>query len=346
MLDEAYDVCRPDFLMCTPRCKFYSISSSRRDRRDLLRDREKERPALVYMQNKLAQQVQRKKYYVLEQPWSSAMWTESLMIHNQQFHGYRKAKRTDQCAFGACDEHRQPVLKATSLEANFKLRVAVRRCNGHRGVPHTPLQGQHNGINRTAMAAVYPQRFCKALIEDVIHTIAPHGGLRPKILHSLAQTAIYYKCERCELGRAALPGTEHTYIPGECRYGRKLEKMATAAPSTPSMASSPLEDFKRAARSHANAKAVTLTAPADYNLSPEDQVHLKYLLCKIVEDSMSVFEAAGGKEYHYWLTDPSLMMAAKHLLRKILYVFRVHVVLHPFAKPFPEPHLSAEQAPL
>lgn len=67
----------------------------------------------------------------------------------------RKPKRIDQCAFGAVDEKRTPVLKATGLEAyNLRLKMVLKRCNGHHGTAHASLQGQHLGMNRTAMAAV------------------------------------------------------------------------------------------------------------------------------------------------------------------------------------------------
>ena len=156
----------------------------------------------------------------MEQPWSSAMWRESLMIHNQHLPGYHTAKRTDQCAFGAVDEHRQPVLKSTGLEANFRLRQCIRRCHGHRGVPHTPLQGQVNGINRTAMAAVYPMRFCKAIMEDILYYPEPRGALRRKHLDTWTHYQVLYTCERCRFGRAAMAHMEHNFLPGECRYGK------------------------------------------------------------------------------------------------------------------------------
>ena len=342
MLDQAYETCCPDFLLCSPRCKFWSISSSRRDRQELMKDRESERPALVYLQDKMYQQTIRQKIYLLEHPWSSALWTESVMTENKTFVGHRRAKRTDQCAFGACAENRQPILKATGLEANFKLRASLKRCNGHRGVPHLPLQGQHRGISRTAMAAVYPVRFCRAIIEDILYHLQPRGSFRPNRLNALTNVEIFYKCERCSMGRAALPFMEHSFIPGECRYGRHPDK----APATPSMAANPLEDFKRAAKSHALAKKVELNYPEDFDFTAEEAVWIKYLMCEIRKSSLAVFDEAKGEDYIYWLTDPSLLMAVKHCLKKITHVHGVHVTLHPFVKAFPEPHLSAENAPL
>ncbi|CAK9112984.1 1-alkyl-2-acetylglycerophosphocholine esterase [Durusdinium trenchii] len=80
MLDMALSTFEPEILMASPRCKFWSISASRRDRHLLLQDREAERPALIYMQQTMSYQVSSGRAYVLEQPWTSAMWSESVMV--------------------------------------------------------------------------------------------------------------------------------------------------------------------------------------------------------------------------------------------------------------------------
>ncbi|CAK9070936.1 unnamed protein product [Durusdinium trenchii] len=124
MLRDALYTFEPEILIATPRCKFWSVSSSRRNRTDLLRDRESERPTLTFIQESFGYQVQQKKSYLMEQPWSSSMWTESLMVRNKDFPQWQRPRRTDQCAFGAVDEKRIPVLKATGLEAyGFKLKM-------------------------------------------------------------------------------------------------------------------------------------------------------------------------------------------------------------------------------
>ena len=181
MLRDALYTFEPEILIATPRCKFWSVSSSRRNRTDLLRDRESERPTLTFIQESFGYQVQQKKSYLMEQPWSSSMWTESLMVRNKDFPQWQRPRRTDQCAFGAVDEKRIPVLKATGLEAyGFKLKMSLRRCNGHQGTPHASLQGQYMGVNRTAMAAVYPVRFCQALLQDFLRHLQPKGLLRAR----------------------------------------------------------------------------------------------------------------------------------------------------------------------
>ena len=45
MLDQAYEEFCPDFLMCSPRCKFWSVSASRLDRQQLIHARSRIRKA-------------------------------------------------------------------------------------------------------------------------------------------------------------------------------------------------------------------------------------------------------------------------------------------------------------
>lgn len=87
---------------------------------------------------------------------------------------------------------------------------------------HFKVQGQYQGVNRAAMAAVYPARFCKAILDDILMYIQPKGLLRS--MHRATRDMV------------------HTFIPGECRYGRIPKEKSTAS------ASSPLADHRRAAR--------------------------------------------------------------------------------------------------
>ena len=264
------------------------------------------------------------------------------MAENKKFPGWRKHRRTDQCAFGAVDELRKPVLKATGIEANFKLRLSLRRCNGHNGMPHAPLQGQHQGKNRTAMAAVYPTRFCKALIQDIIQWFQKRNTLHMRLVDSWTYHQVLYKCERCKFGRAATADMEHSFIPGECRHGRMFKEPSAA----PSAASSPTADFQRGIRAHGGMSQVEIQVPDSMEFTAEDKLYLKGLLCQLVNDSMTIFDEVTDGNYSRWIEDPILMTIVRSCLRKILYVHGVYIILHPFAKAFPEPKLRAELCPL
>ena len=342
LLWQAYEVMDPDVLMITPRCKFWSVASSRRNRQDLLQDRESERPALVFMQKLIDHQVRRGKAYLMEQPWSSSMWTESVMVQNNTLPGWKKAKRTDQCAFGACDERRQPVLKATGLESNIRLKLCIRRCNGHKGVPHAPLQGQHNGVNRTAMSAVYPLKFCRSLFHDILQYLYAKGFLKQRVHDVWHAQQILYTCDRCRFGRAALPDMEHSFIPGECRYGRDPKKSSSSSSST----ASPVTEFQRTARSSMASAEVKIEVPPTWQISAEETVYLKAFLCRLVEETTPIFDEVKDGEYSRWIDDPITLTISRSCLKKIMYVQGIFIILHPFAKPFPEPKLSAQHSPL
>ncbi|CAJ1354418.1 unnamed protein product [Effrenium voratum] len=61
---------------------------------------------------------------------------------------------------GAVNEKGIFVQKGTGFGSNIRWKKTTLRCSGHNGVGHAHLQGQVNGINRTAMSAVYPKRMC------------------------------------------------------------------------------------------------------------------------------------------------------------------------------------------
>ena len=64
---------------------------------------------------------------------------------------------------------------------------------------------------------------------------------------------------------------------------------------------------------------------------------------------MVFFEEADGTGYQYWIDDPILLSIIRTCLKKVMYIHGVHIALHPFVKPFPEPpepKLSAAAAPL
>ena len=140
---------------------------------------------------------------MLEQLWSSALW-EDLRDNPGEIH------RTDQCQFNAKDEMDNPVLKPTGLQSSLVLKHSLKRCKGHGGKRHGWLQGAFQRMNRTTMAAVYPEAMCKAIIKDVKNFIK-----HKTILHEN-----FYKCEKCAMGRAATADMEHSFIPGECRHGK------------------------------------------------------------------------------------------------------------------------------
>ena len=56
-----------------------------------------------------------------------------------------------------------------------------------------------------------------------------HQALRQQDQLQQPNYNIYYKCDKCRLGREAPPGTEHSLVPRECRHASSLPTPATAS---------------------------------------------------------------------------------------------------------------------
>ena len=202
---------------------------------------------------------------------------------------------------GATDEYQQPIQKATALVPNFKWKKTSKRCSGHRGKLHGQLQGKKSGINRTALAAVYPRSMCQHMCHDVISCLNESRQLRLAACH-------FYKCEKCRLGKAAPPGLEHSLLPGECHHGRYPTadgKRPRKNPEAPS--SSPINDWKKPAR-NSPMEDVTLELPQAVSLGPAARVYWKVALFQVIQDALAVFSEATdiGKDYvkHWTMDEP------------------------------------------
>ena len=295
MLLESQDAMNPDIIQFSPSCAPWSISANRLPPEEKFQRREEERTTLQFVKVMIIRQVDKGKGFTLEQPWSSAMWTESVLATLQyDLHGIRPRQRCDQCCFGAVDERHLPIQKATGFQANMSLRTVAKRCRGH-ATGHGELQSSYQGISRTKAAAVYPHQLCRALIKDYKRFISRGTD---------ATNFIYYKCEKCALGRNAPPDVEHTYVPKECRHGKLFKPAApassTTTPSSSSASSPPvrtmvktplatlLEQFKENAMKRKNLEEVRLQLPEDLSLTAVDTIQLKHLLLGMVEDSVNV----------------------------------------------------------
>ena len=138
---------------------------------------------------------------------------------------------------------------ACLVQRNIPLRRAINRCTGHGGRQHAQLQGSSNSKLRTTQAAVYPGRFCKAIVTDIMKYIRGNKSGAPQTTYLMNHqpTEIYYKCERCRLGRAAPPGMEHTLVPRECRVASSLPTPTSSTAQEPIRRAvvTPLEDMIR-----------------------------------------------------------------------------------------------------
>ena len=219
----------PAHLFAAPTCTPWSVSSSSKppDVRD--RERQAELPTLEFLYEVLLHQHNQNLGFTVEQPYGSGMLVDSPVSRLRDLGGTR-AWRLDQCMLGAQCEQGHPIKKPTALFSNRRWKMVVKRCDNHRGTPHGVLQGQVRGINRTAMAAVYPKRLCLLYGQDLWSILRKDNRMscKPWPQQLLWVHGLYYSCERCQLGRAAPPGCEHTMIAGQCRYGQPGMRRARA----------------------------------------------------------------------------------------------------------------------
>ena len=326
----------PDVLMATPSCRPWSISSTRRDLAQTQQEREAELPTINYIKGKFKKRCKDKKANILEQPWSSALWE-----HLQDLPG--EVQRTDQCRFKAQDEMGNPILKPTGLYSDFHLRHCIARCAGHQGRRHGWLQGAVQGMNRTTLAAVYPEGLCRSLVKDIKWYI-----------NHLNYYENFYKCERCAMGRAATSSMEHSFLPEECRYGKwpegqdprekkRLEKEQQEKDDI-------FETFRRESLKNPKVMQGRLSAHPSFSFNSEQTAVLKMALIKLLSESVDEFEAYDKRKhdhnYVHWLQDPTALSWLKNILKEYMIVEGAMACLQPWSTPTPNPQMTVEEAPL
>ena len=342
---KVFKIMKPGVIFASPRCKFHSTTSNTMDPEKKALGRQEDEPGLEFLKKLCQQQVIDGRGYCNEQPLGSTMWSDSPM-RPEELPGCRNKQRCDQCMHGCCDENQQPIQKATGFMANFKLRRTCKRCNGHKGRPHSHLQGKIEGINRTAKAAVYPRAMCQELTKDVIAYLGENKLLRtnpwPRSLQHVWHSHLY-KCMRCQMGRAAPSFIEHSLVPGECRHGVYPTADGKRPRVTPP---NPMDDWKKKARLNPLTD-VQLDVPKAIQLSPEQTVYWKAAFLQLVQDALSVIEEAtkAGAEASHWVTDPTLLSVVQELMKEVMTLKGIRVCLRPWHMATPTPQLTLRSTP-
>ncbi|CAJ1351761.1 unnamed protein product, partial [Effrenium voratum] len=158
---------------------------------------------------------------------------------------------------------------------------------------------------------------------------------------------IYYKCDKCRLGREAPPGTEHSLVPRECRHASSLPTPGTSSAKVSRNVTTTLPDlmeqFKREAMRHPTIHDIKLTM--DYEMPAIDTLMLKLLFLKVVEEGVNIIEAHKQK-YRHWTEDPVYLAIARKIFKKVLDVKGICCTLHDDEIPVPMPYLRTASAPL
>ena len=345
-LMKVFHIMKPAVIFASPRCKFHSTTSNTMSAEKKARGRLEDEPGLEFIKRLFQQQSYDGRGFLAEQPWGSTLWTES-PLKPEDIPGCRKKQRCDQCMVGACDEQQQPIQKATGFIANMKLRKTCKRCGGHQGKPHAHLQGKINGMNRTSLAAVYPKTMCHQICKDVIQYLTESKQIKiptwPRSLQHIWHSHLY-KCLRCQLGRAAPAGVEHSLLPGECRHG----VYPTADGKRPRVVPpDPTADWKKKVRVNP-LEDVKLEVPEAFKVTPEDMVYWKSALLQLVNDSINVLDEAtkAGKECSHWVSDQVLMNVVRGLVSDVMNLKGIKICLRPWHFATPEPQLSLHSTPL
>ena len=252
--------------------------------------------------------------------------------------------RTDQCRFGAKDEVGAPILKPTGLQCCLSPKHCLQRCKGHLDKNHGWLQGIVQGNNRTALAPVYPEPLCRAIIKDI-----------KNFLHNKSTVFNdHYKCERCAIRRAATDDLRHSFIPGECQHGRwpsgEAPKEKKKAAQEQKEQVDLRETFRKEALKNEKTNSGKISAHPDFAFNNEQLSIFKMVMVKLLDESIKGFEEAEKEkrelDYYHWLQDPTAMGWIKKIFQEYMTVQAVMSCLTPWSKPTPSPYLTLEQAPL
>ncbi|CAE7229802.1 RE1, partial [Symbiodinium sp. CCMP2456] len=314
MILEAQDKLDPKVIVMAPSFGSWTSQAANLSAENKERYLAEETAAVGFVKLLAERQAQRGCAFVVEQPWTSPSWKHTcLATLASDIPGCRTRQRTDQCCFGAVDEHNMPILKATGLQSNFSLRNTTRRCQGHR-LGHGSHTAGSTRVVSQSHAGVFTHQLCKALIKDVRK---------------------YLKAIDCKID-----GIFHADQAG--RPGSSRDPAVRAAVVTP--LPQLLEEFREAALRRANLDDVKVQWPEGVTLSSVDSLMFKHLLLCLVEDSVNVISETAGKHNH-WSQDPVHLGVLRKVFGKVLDVKGVCVTLHAEHFPLPMPFLRTESAP-
>ena len=286
LLNECLAEHKPDMLFGAPSCGPWSIASGSKDPTKRSADRRRELPTLEYLHDTMLWQHNDGRAFTVEQPYGSDMFKVSPVARQLDHEGVR-VQRLDQCMLGAQDETGRPVRKATGFMSNRSWKHIRKRCNGHKGRPHGLLQGRWAGCNRTALAAVYPKRFCHVFGNDLWGFLRQDGATsrKPWPRSSFWLHEFFYSCQRCQLGRGCPAHIEHTFVPGECRMGQPGIRGARSSSQPPT-------------------PMIALTLDSTVRLGPESRLYLKAGLVQFIQSCVGIFSEATGTDYDHWARRP------------------------------------------
>ena len=155
---------QPDVIFMAPVCAPWSLWSNMLPKWKQLLNRRRALPMVQFCIAVAWYQLQKGKWFMIENPQGSKMWDLDEMVALAKANGVSWGT-LDQCQYGLQDPgNGKPYLKPTCLLHNFDPDLAQflwRRCA--RTHDHQVIEGATLGKNRSAHAQIYPLRLCRAI---------------------------------------------------------------------------------------------------------------------------------------------------------------------------------------
>ena len=158
---------RPRIISGAPDCRFWGRLAGRNyTPEELQRLRANEEPFLEFLQKACVHQDNNGDAYLIESTGKSIIFRDCTLslLHTLD---RNRERLTDGCCFGASNSKGELVQKGYELNSNFILRQSTWRCNHQR---HGELAGTD-----IRSSAVYPKRFCQALVTDFMKYVNKHN---------------------------------------------------------------------------------------------------------------------------------------------------------------------------
>ena len=166
-------------------------------------------------------QLTKNRHFVIENPWSSEIWSLPLFIKLANLSGHWAY--LDQCEIGLVDPQQIPTRKPTAFLASCEELIWRLRktCKGNHA--HVPLAGKVCGFSRCKFAQAWPKRLVELLVDGIIETIK---RARPKTDFAFPARRVAVdsyggeaapRCPGCT-SHAASHDPRHNRVRGVCKY--------------------------------------------------------------------------------------------------------------------------------
>ena len=162
-------------VVAAPTCTPWSANSRAWDPTVRFARRNSEKSCLYFLAVVILVQSLPGRYFVVENPLGSDIWTQSPLAPVMDL---GRLVTADQCEYGA-EISGEPVRKSTQFFTNLPDFRADSRCAGNHS--HRQFTGKVGSADRTAIAAVYPEELCTSILDSIIASTRCCAGGRSTV---------------------------------------------------------------------------------------------------------------------------------------------------------------------